>query len=127
MITGRVSLNGVNLRPMVELPVCVENGPRVPIEATVDTGFTGYLTLSQEMVEFLGLEPVSDQIMTLADGSRAMFLVYRAVVEWFDTLRLIDVHRAEGNALVGMAMLQNHDLHVRAIQDGDVSIAPIDQ
>lgn len=81
MITGRVSSDGLNLGPIVELPVCVENGPTVPIEAIVDTGFMGYLTLSREMIELLALEPVSDQVMTLADGSRALFLVYRAVVE----------------------------------------------
>ncbi len=125
MITGRVSSDGLNLRPIVELPVCVENGPIVPIEAIVDTGFTGYLTLSREMIELLALEPVSDQVMTLADGSRALFLVYRAVVEWFGTLRLIDVHRAEGDALVGMALLQNHNLQIQAIHGGDVSITPI--
>ena len=125
MITGRVTSDGLNLRPIIAFPICVENGPLVPIEATVDTGFTGYLTLSKETVEFLDLEPVSDQVMTLADGSKALFLVYRAVVEWFGTHRLIDVHRAEGDSLVGMAMLQNHNLHIQAVLDGDVSIAPI--
>ena len=125
MITGRVSSDGLNLRPIVEMLVCVENGPTVPIEAIVDTGFTGYLTLSRELIELLALEPVSDQVMTLADGSRALFLVYRAVVEWFGTLRLIDVHRAEGDSLVGMAMLQNHNLQIQAIHGGDVSITPI--
>ena len=125
MITGRVSSDGLNLRPIVELPVRVENGPKVPIEAIVDTGFTGYLAISREMIELLSLEPVSDQVMTLADGCRALFLVYRAVVEWFGTLRQMDVHRAGGDSLVGMAMLQNHNLQIQAIHGGDVSITPV--
>ena len=125
MITGQVVSDGSNLRPVVEIPLIVQNGPVVPIQATVDTGFTGFLTLSQEMVEFLRLNPVSDQVMTLADGSKRMFLVYRAVIEWFGIPRLIDVHRAESDALVGMVLLQDHDIHIRAIHGGHVSISPV--
>jgi predicted aspartyl protease len=52
MITGTVSSRH---EAIVALTVAGPLGERVPIQAVVDTGFNGYLTLSPDLVAALGL------------------------------------------------------------------------
>lgn len=73
------------------------------VEAVVDTGFTGYLSLPPDRVEDLGLTYLGDEILVQANGSREVALVYRATVEWHGRRRPVAVNSVEGpdEALLG--------------------------
>ncbi len=50
----------------VELELLTSSGARVSVTTVLDTGFTGFLMLSQEQVEELGATPVDLREMELA-------------------------------------------------------------
>lgn len=56
------------LEPIVELKLRDENHNLSQINATVDTGFTGYLCLSEKMIEKMNLEYVFTERYELANG-----------------------------------------------------------
>ena len=61
----------------------------------------------------------------MANDDQIFFDVYTALIDWNGQRRQVEVHSADGDPLIGMAMLRDHDLHVRAIPDGPVSIEPV--
>ena len=125
MLTGRVIGNEAVLHPSVELFVYGPSSVGLRVQAVVDTGFNGYLKLSIHWIRKLGLQFVAEEDLALANGVEVTFDVYVALVEWDGEMRYVRVLCAEGDPLIGMEMLRDHDLHVRAIPDGNVSIAPI--
>ena len=66
--------------PVVTLGVQGPSGQSQEIEAVIDTGFTGFLTLPPAMVTELGLRYRSRGWATLADGSEVPFDVYDVTV-----------------------------------------------
>ena len=125
MVTGRVIAHGATLQPFAEIPVYGRSNAKAIVQAIVDTGFTGYLTLPTHAVRVLGLQFAIEEEMTLANGEPISFDVYSAAIEWNGQLRRVRVHSSEGDPLIGMAMLRDHDLHVRAIPNGPVTIDPL--
>ena len=76
------------------------------IEAVVDTGFNGFLTLPPVLVTELGLPFTSIGRATLADGSEATFDVYSVTVLWDGQPRYIEADAADTTPLVGMQLLR---------------------
>lgn len=72
MITGIVR----NLKPRIRLIVRGPRGHERRVNALVDSGYNGLLTLPSEMVMALALPWQSAIDVTLADGSNALFSVY---------------------------------------------------
>ena len=66
MITGKV--NSV-LEAIVQLTVTGPKGDEEPIEAVIDTGFSGELTLPPSAIKSLELEWLGRESAQLADGS----------------------------------------------------------
>jgi hypothetical protein len=58
----------------------------------------------------------------LADVSVILFDVYRATVMWEARERAVEIQGAETSALLGMAMLENHDVSMRVRPGGQVRI-----
>lgn len=58
------------------------SGQTREIEAVIDTGYSGFLTLTAELVTDLQLRYRSRDLATLADGSEAVFDVYGVTVLW---------------------------------------------
>lgn len=102
----------------------VVRGPhsREEIEALVDTGFTAFLTLPQTLVVALELPFKRRGWAVLADGSEISFDVYEAEIVWDGHPRVIDVSVAETTPLIGTSLLEDHELTIRFVDDGDVSI-----
>lgn len=92
------------------------------IEAVIDTGFNGWLTLPAADVDALGLQWKSVSQGTLADGSQQLFEVFEANILWDGRLRRIPVHRSDSAALVGMALLNGHELTMQIRSRGKVTI-----
>ncbi len=125
MVTGRVVASEATLKPVVELHVYGRSGNRARVQAVVDTGFTEQLTLPAYAVDALNLPFVFDEKLTMANDESITFDVFIASIDWGGRLREVKVHLAEGAPLIGMDMLRDYDLHVRAVPEGLVSIQPV--
>ncbi len=117
---GRVADDGSE--PLITLRVHDGSGGDAPIEAVVDTGFTGELTLPPETVESLSLRFQGDGTAALADGSVESFEIYRAALVWHSIPRLVLAYAVPGPPLVGMELLRGSELRVEATPGGRVRI-----
>lgn len=73
MIEGVVN---ATREPVITLAVQGPSGRAREIEAVIDTGFTGFLTLPPGLISELGLPFVAGNRATLADGSEVVFPSY---------------------------------------------------
>ncbi len=92
------------------------------IEAVVDTGYNGFLTLPPVLVGELDLPFVTSGDATLADGSAVSFDIHAVTVDWDGHARHIEADAAETTPLVGMRLLAGHDLLVEVEHGGRVVI-----
>ena len=107
---------------VIPLTVQGPDGQTREIEAVIDTGFTGFLTMPSGVVVELGLPFVNISQATLADGSEAILDVYRATVLWDGEPRHIRAYAADATPLVGMRMLDRHNLNIDVEDGGSVVI-----
>ncbi len=108
---------------VVTLTLRAPAGQTREIEAVIDTGFNGYLTVPPALVEELRLPFRTHSRATLADGSEIDFDVYNAIVMWNGEARFVEADEADTTPLVGMALLEAHTLHVEVADGGHVVIA----
>ena len=114
MIEGTVN---ANLEAVATLPLQDSSGQTREVEAVVDTGFNGYLTLPPMLMEDLELPVVGDGEAVLADGSQAAFDVYGVTVIWDGQPMYVETGAVGVDPLVGMALLEGHNLNID-IEDG---------
>ena len=114
MIEGTVN---AHLEAIVTLPLLGPVGQAHEVDAVVDTGFNGYLILPPMLVANLGLPVVGDGEAVLADGSETAFDVYGVTILWDGQPRYVETGAVGVDPLVGMAMLENHDLSI-GVRDG---------
>jgi predicted aspartyl protease len=69
-----------NCEATIRLVVGNPDSQRQVIDAVIDTGFTGFLTLPFSVLLSLGLQACRREQETLGDGSTCIFDVYRGVV-----------------------------------------------
>lgn len=119
MIEGAVN---ENLEVTVRLNLHSISGETQDIEAIVDTGFTGHLTLPIDLIEHLALSWLSRGHALLADGSLHVFDVYIGTLTWNGQARTVEVDEAETDPLVGMRLLRDHNLSVDVVEGGNVRI-----
>ena len=119
MIEGAVN---ANLEAVVTLPLQDSSGQTREVEAVVDTGFNGYLTLPPMLMEDLDLPVVGDSEATLADGSQAAFDVYGVTVLWDGQPMYVETGAVGGDPLVGMSLLDRHNLNIDVEDGGRVVI-----
>ena len=114
----------VNAAYEAVIPLTVRGpaGQTQDIEAVIDTGFTGFLTLPSGVVVELGLPFVNTGLATLADGSEATFDVYRATVLWDGAPRYVRAYAADAAPLAGMRLLDLHNLNIDVKTGGSVVI-----
>ena len=101
MITGAVKSDEARIR----LTVKGWRGREQEVEAVIDSGFTGALTLPSALIATLGLRWRSVDRATLADGSTCVFQVYVGKLDWDGKVRTILVAEANADPLVGMRLL----------------------
>ena len=118
MITGKIT---VHQEAIIELEVVGLNQPS-RIEAVIDTGFTGYLTLPSRLIARLKLQRAGEQITILGDENRVVLKRYVAKVLWHGAERNVYVLQAEGGPLIGMSLLYGSRLILDVITDGNVTI-----
>jgi len=97
------------------------------VEAVVDTGFTGHLTLPSATVEALGLRIIGSAESMLADGSLVMEDVCLARVLWHGGERPVRVLVADATHLLGMALMRGSELRVECAGGGEVSVERLEE
>jgi clan AA aspartic protease len=111
--------------PRIRLTIRGLRGRQQEIEAVVDTGYTGWLTLPPHVIGALNLPWRSFGCGTLADGSVSLFDVYQAKVVWDGRVRSVFVDEFAATPLVGMALLKGREFRMQARARGRVTIKPL--
>lgn len=117
MITGIVNARH---EAIIRLSVHYANGQAREVEAILDTGFSGSLTLPLSVITDLGLPWRTRGTVILANGSEDQFDIYAATIGWDGSRRNILVEAADTDPLVGMALLKGYDLHLQVVAGGQV-------
>ena len=107
---------------IVTLPVQGPAGQLLEVDAVMDTGFNRFLTLPTSLVSELGLPFVTSGRVMLADGSEASFEVYEVTVLWDGQPRVVYTYASDSTPLLGMLLLDNHDLSIQVRDGGRVVI-----
>ena len=119
MITGVVNERH---EATIKLVVHHVNGQEQEVEAILDTGFSGSLTLPPDVITALGLPWRTRGSVILANGEEDQFDIYAVVVRWDGAQRNILVEAADTDPLVGMALLTGYDVHIQVAKGGTVII-----
>jgi clan AA aspartic protease len=117
-------LGQVNARREAIIPIQIRAvlGQTLDIEGTIDTGFSGYLTLPPTLIATLQLRYDRTEVYTLGDNSDVVFDIYQATLGWDGRDRDVFVLETESKPLVGMSLLHGHHLFVDVIDGGEVRI-----
>jgi clan AA aspartic protease len=105
------------------LAIAVRNNAKTQmIDAVIDTGFSGFLTLPSDAISTLELSWEGRDIATLGDGTSCTFEVYLGLVIWDGQYREVYINESETVPLIGMRLLREYDLRIQAIEGGIVTI-----
>jgi clan AA aspartic protease len=122
MILGVVS---ASLEARVPLFLEDVSGQTHRLEAVLDTGFSGFLSLSPALISMLGWTWLRFVRMILGDGTEQTFHVFNASIIWDGQSRLVRAYAIDGEPLIGMKLLAGHDVHIRVNDGGLVRIDTI--
>ncbi len=88
----------------------------------IDTGFNGDLVLPQEKIDDLSLPPSGTVKAILADGSEIALQRFECLIDWFGSVRDLEVIANDGEyPLLGVGLLVGYDLNI-SYRSGDVTI-----
>jgi clan AA aspartic protease len=118
MISGLV----ISDEGRIRLKVKRHRGREYEIDAVIDTGYTGSLTLPPSVVAALGLRWRSMDRFTLADGSECVFDVYTAQVVWDGRARKVLITEVDAEPLIGMRQLRGFELKMQVRYRGKITI-----
>ena len=119
MIEGVVS---PDYEAVISLSLRGPSGLEREVDAVVDTGFNSFLTLPPEVVTELALPFAMQGHAILADGQEASFDIYGATVLWDGQPRYVDAYVVDATPLVGMMLLDKHNLNIEVESGGRVVI-----
>lgn len=111
---------------VIRIALSDQSGQSLEIEAVIDTGYTGFLTLPTSLVTQLGLTYRSHGQAVLADSSEVTFDIYDVTVLWDGRQRRIRVDATGDTPLVGMLLLEGYNLNMDIEQGGAVIISAKD-
>jgi clan AA aspartic protease len=118
MMQGKVNQNCEATLPVVLRNIDIMQS----VDAVIDTGFSGFLTLPSGSIAALDLTWKGRDVATLGDGTSCIFEVYIATVIWDGEYRVIDINESETVPLIGMRLLRGYDLRIQAIEGGTVTV-----
>ncbi len=118
MITGVVTANAA----VIAVQLVGTNGQTATLDAIVDTGFNGFLTLPLPEIARLGFAYQGNMEAVLGDGSETMMDMFLGAVRWEGQIREGTVLAAEGTPLVGMALLHGSRVTLDITDGGPVTI-----
>jgi len=119
MITGVVT---PDREAVFRLVVRGPQGQKRRVEAVIDTGFNGFLTLPHRLVAALHLPYHSGALATLGDGSTVALRKYEATLLWEGQDRDVLVLESAGGSLAGMSLLYGSRMTLDIVDGGPVTI-----
>jgi len=119
MITGSVN---AYREPIVGLTVLGADGQELAVDAVIESGFDGSLSLPTAFIAALGLEWRRRGRAVLADGSETIFDIHEATIMWDGGSRRVAVDAAETEPLIGMSLLDGYELVIQVVNGGNVTI-----
>lgn len=119
MITGTVS---ADREAVIRVKIIGQLGQELEIDAIIDTGFTGYITLPNSIINTLSLPFHSRQQVVLGDGNVHTVNVHTGIVNWEGQNHRIEIDAADTTPLLGMAMMYGYKLTIEDIDGGAVCI-----
>jgi clan AA aspartic protease len=123
MMSGRVT---PELEAVIVVPVGGPQGEKRDIEFLIDTGFNGFLTLPTAWIDDMALPFDGYAEGTLADGQAVLLPFFEGVVTWNNATRSVIVLEADGDPLLGMALLSGFTLEMEVIKGGMVRVKPVE-
>ena len=123
MIEGFVNANH---EAVVPLSLRGPEGQTREVDAVIDTGYSGFLTLPAALVADLGLPYVFSSSATLADDTEVGFRVHRATVLWDSSPRNVEADAVGSTPPVGMLLLDGYSLYVEVAAGGPVVIRAVE-
>jgi clan AA aspartic protease len=119
-----VIIGRVNSRLKALAPIKVKSAGRqtITVEVIVDTGFSGFLMLTPEVINTLQLPRIGSRVFSLGNNSRANFDTYMAKVIWDGEERTVRVIASEAHPIVGMSLLKGYRVTIDAVDGGQVRI-----
>ena len=118
-MTGMVT---ADREAVIDLRIRGSGDQEIQVEAVIDTGFTGFLTLPKRLIDHLALAFMGPTRAVLADGHEVSLDVFEAAVIWDDQEKSVPALAAEGSILVGMAMLAGYRVTLEMEDNGVVMI-----
>lgn len=122
MIKGHVNSR---LEAVLTLTLIGPTERSLQIEAVIDTGYSGSLTLPPSLVAELNLPYVGKSGAVLADDTPVGFPVHDCTVLWDGQPRHIAADALGSAPLIGMALLDEHDLTMCVLDGGPVLVQAI--
>ena len=110
--------------PIVPLRIMAPQGQPRDIDAVVDTGYNGFLNLSVDVTAELRLPVAYRNQAVLANGDEVLFNVHEVTVLWDGQLRDIEADVMGNDTLIGMMLLDKHNLNIDIEDGGRVLIQP---
>jgi clan AA aspartic protease len=104
------------------LTVRSASGTDHDIEAVVDTGFSGELTLPTSVIAALGFRWRTRNSRVLADGTNQYVDIYVGIIVWDGMVRHVFIEAADTHPLVGMTLISGNRLQIEGIPGGRVTI-----
>ena len=101
------------------------NGHVHRVEAVVDTGFNGYLALPSDLIHQLGAPATEPVDMGLATDLVVTVDSFEGIVLWRGERRSVEILEAEGDPLIGTALLWDSLLTAEMTDNGAVTIGPL--
>jgi len=114
----------ITRRYEITVPIQIRDSTGAPhdLEPMLDTGFSGALTLPSTAISTLGLQLKSRVRMVMANGSTQTVNTHVGTVAWDGRDRLVLVYEMECHPLVGMTLLEDHQLRASIQVGGLVEI-----
>lgn len=119
MLTGRVT---PDKEAVVSVQVIGQARQIALVEAAIDTGYDGFLTLPSALIRDLDLPFAGTARATLGDGNEVGMDLYLGAVVWDEEPCEVLVLAAEGGVLMGMALLAGSRVTLDVEDDGAVTI-----
>jgi clan AA aspartic protease len=119
-MNGQVDESG---RALISVSIRPPDSARInTVEAWIDTGFTGELVLSQQLIKELSLPQSGTIKAVLADGSEVVLTTHSCQISWFGNERQLEVVANEGQyPLLGVGLLLGLDVHI-SYRTGEIAI-----